>query len=316
MYYNTSMIINTGARTDIPAFYSQWFINRIHEGYVLVRNPYNQKQVTKYILDPKVVDCLAFCTKNPEPMLKHMEEIKQFNQYWFVSITPYGKEIEENVPEKDKVIESFKKLSRIVGINNIGWRYDPILLTAEFTVERHIQEFEEMCQKLNGYVHDVTISFIDLYKKLQKSCPDLKAPNRVQEETIAKAFAEIASEYDMIVHGCYERKELSRFGIDTSGCMSQQIVEKALNYKITPTHVNKPRPHCNCLMGYDIGAYSSCLHMCRYCYANSSKNMVIENYQTHDDNSPLLLGNLLPDDRITEAKQASWKSMFEQIQLF
>ena len=105
------MIINTGCRTDIPAFYSKWFINRIREGYVLVRNPYYPSQITKYLLNPEVVDCIEFCTKNPEPILKYLDELDKFKQDWFVTITPYGKEIEPNVPDKEKVIESFKKLS-------------------------------------------------------------------------------------------------------------------------------------------------------------------------------------------------------------
>lgn len=310
------MIINTGARTDIPAFYSKWLINRIKEGFVLVRNPYNSRQISRYLLDPSLVDCLAFCTKNPQPMLKYMDEIKQYKQYWFVSITPYGEDIEENVPAVDTVIESFKQLSKIVGINCLGWRYDPILITDRYSVEKHIQEFEAMCEKLQGYVRDVTISFIDLYRKLQKNCPELKAPSRQQEDEIAEAFARIASEHEMVIHGCCERKELQKFGIDTAGCMSRQIVERALGHKLNPNNLNRPRPFCDCLMGHDIGAYSSCLHLCRYCYANAGRNTVIENHRSHDENSPLLLGNLMPDDKITAARQSSWRSGFEQIALF
>ena len=105
------MIINTGMRTDIPAFYSEWLMNRIREGFVYTRNPYYPEQVTKYSLNPNLVDCLEFCTKNPEPMLKYLDKLNIYNQYWFVTITPYGKDIEPVVPNKEIVIESFKKLS-------------------------------------------------------------------------------------------------------------------------------------------------------------------------------------------------------------
>lgn len=118
------MIIQTGMRTDIPAFYAEWFVNRIKEGFVLVRNPYNPIQVTRYSLSPEVVDLIAFCTKNPAPMLSHMEALKPYGQYWFVTITPYGKEIELNVPPKELVMESFKRLSDIVGADSMGWLYD------------------------------------------------------------------------------------------------------------------------------------------------------------------------------------------------
>ena len=116
------MIINTGMRTDIPAFYSEWLLNRIYEGYVLVRSPYNPSQVTRYILSPEVVDLISFCTKNPAPMLPHMDVLKPYGQYWFVTITPYGKDIEPNVPDKKQVMEDFKILSDIVGVDSVGWR--------------------------------------------------------------------------------------------------------------------------------------------------------------------------------------------------
>ena len=138
------MIIQTGMRTDIPAFYSEWLVNRIKESYVLVRNPYHPEQVTKYRLSPDVVDLIAFCTKNPAPMFSHMDIIKPYGQYWFVTITPYGKEIEPHVPDKETVIEDFKKLSDLVGVNSVGWRYDPILIDEKHTVSWHIEEFEKM----------------------------------------------------------------------------------------------------------------------------------------------------------------------------
>ena len=72
------MIINTGMRTDIPAFYSRWLLNRIKEVFAYVRNPYNEKQITKYRLDPNVVDCLAFCSKNPHPIINHLEELEGY----------------------------------------------------------------------------------------------------------------------------------------------------------------------------------------------------------------------------------------------
>ena len=106
------MIIQTGMRTDIPAFYSEWLMNRIQEGFVLVRNPYNPTQVTKYSLSPEVVDLIAFCTKNPAPMLPFMEQLTPYGQYWFVTITPYGPEIEPHVPPKAQVLQDFITLSK------------------------------------------------------------------------------------------------------------------------------------------------------------------------------------------------------------
>jgi hypothetical protein len=123
------LIINTGQRTDIPAFYSQWLCRRIEEGYVLVRNPYYPQQVTRYGLDPQVVDLIAFCTKNPAPMLPHLPELSAFRMLWHVTITPYGKDIEPHVPAAQEVMQSFCQLSDFVGKDRIVWRYDPILIT-------------------------------------------------------------------------------------------------------------------------------------------------------------------------------------------
>ncbi len=112
------MILNTGQRTDIPAFYARWFANRLKAGFVCVRNPYHPRQVSRYRLDPSVVDVIGFCTKNPAPMFPHMDLLKEYGQYWFVTVTPYGREIEPNVPNKQQLLEDVKRLSQIVGIHS------------------------------------------------------------------------------------------------------------------------------------------------------------------------------------------------------
>ena len=159
------MIINTGQRTDIPAFYSKWFINRIREGFVLVRNPYYPKTVTKFLLNPDVVDVIGFCTKNPRPMLKYLDEINEFGQFWYISITGFEKDYEPNVPAIDQVIEDFKYLSKKVGSHAVAWRYTPIIVNEKYTVERHIKTFEYIASKLEGYTSLVAFGFVDIYDK-------------------------------------------------------------------------------------------------------------------------------------------------------
>ena len=307
------MIINTGCRTDIPAFYAKWFMNRIREGYVLVRNPYNPNQVTKYNLLPEVVDCLAFCTKNPEPMLTYLDELDIYKQYWFVTITLYGKDIEPNVPDKKKVMESFKKLSNHIGVDSIGWRYDPIFIGGGFDVNKHITCFGNMAKELKGYTHNCTISFLDVYEKVKRNAPNINPPTKEEQIEIAKAFSRIGKENDMVIHACCEKTYLSQYGLQCNGCMSQEIVEKAINNTLQPPKRKNLRQGCNCLMGNDIGAYNTCGHLCKYCYANANKQFVIENMKKHDDNSPFLIGRSKPGDKITEAKQKSWKVENEQI---
>ena len=302
------MIIQTGMRTDIPAFYSEWLINRIKEGFVLVRNPYNPAQVTRYSLSPEVVDLIGFCTKNPAPMLPYMDYLKPYGQYWFVTITPYGKDIEPNVPDKQKVMEDFKRLSDIVGVDSMGWRYDPIFVDADHCVEWHISVFEDMAKTLSGYTKSCVISFIDIYKKVKRNFPEATEVFQKDRLTLGKAFIEIAGRYGMTIRPCAEGKDLEPYGADCSGCMTVKTYETALhaNLIVPKRGKNQRNGECACLLGTDIGAYDTCGHLCRYCYANSDPALVKENIKRHDPKSPFLLGGSNPGDVIHDADQKSW----------
>ncbi len=302
------MIIQTGMRTDIPAFYSEWLINRIKEGYVLVRNPYNLNQVTRYSLSPDCVDLIAFCTKNPAPMLSYMDILKPYGQYWFVTITPYGRDIEPNVPDREKVMEDFMKLSDTVGVDSVGWRYDPILINEKYSVERHIADFEMMAKKLSGYTKTCVISFIDIYKKVERNMPEARAVSKSDRITIGKAFIETAKKYGMTIRPCAEGDELAAYGADCSGCMTVKTFETALhaNLDVPRTGKNQRNGQCACLLGVDIGAYDTCGHLCKYCYANADTALVRENMRRHNPRSLFLVGESMPDDVIHDAKQKSW----------
>lgn len=302
------MIINTGMRTDIPAFFSEWLINRINDGYVLVRNPYNRSQVTKYSLSPEVVDLIAFCTKNPTPMLKYMDMLKPYGQYWFVTITPYGKDIEPKVPDRQEVMESFCKLSEMVGVDSIGWRYDPILVDAEHSVEWHTKKYEQMAKALAGYTKTCVISFIDIYKKVERNFPEAREVTKKDRLAIGKALIEIAKTYDITIRPCAEGNDLEPYGADCSGCMTVKTFETALHARldVPKRSRNQRNNECACLLGTDIGAYDTCGHLCRYCYANTNPALVKENMKKHDPKSPFLIGNSQPGDVIHEAEQKSW----------
>lgn len=301
------MIIQTGMRTDIPAFYSEWFLNRLREGYVLVRNPYNPISVTRYSLSPEVVDLIGFCTKNPGPMLPHMDVLRPYGQYWFVTITPYGKETEPHVPDKAKVMEDFKRLSKIVGVDSVGWRYDPIFVNETYTIERHLSEFEKMASVLSGYTRTCVISFIDLYKKVERNFPEVRTVLPQDRITIGKAFIEIGRKYGMTIKPCAEGDTLAKYGADCSGCMTVDTYEAALHGVLhAPKRKNQRDGQCACLLGSDIGAYDTCGHLCRYCYANTDAALVRQNMRRHDPTSPFLVGNSLPEDQIHQAKQESW----------
>ena len=293
-------------RTDIPAFYSDWFANRLKEGFVLVRNPYNLSAVTRYELNPSVVDMIGFCSKNPAPMLKYMDLLKPYGQYWFLTITPYGKDIEPNVPDKNVVMDTFRHLSKIVGASSIGWRYDPVLIDNAWTVDRHIESFSSMAANLAGFTSTCVISFIDLYEKVKRNFPESKRVSTEDQKTLTAAFVEIGRQYGMTIKPCGESISLEALGADCSGCMTVRTFETAIgqNLKVPPNPNN--RKECACYLTGDIGAYNTCGHLCRYCYANAEKDIVLRNMKMHDPKSPFLIGHDLPGDVIHQAKQVSW----------
>ena len=300
------MIINTGQRTDIPAFYPEWFANRLQEGFVCVRNPYDPQQVTRYRLDPSIVDLIGFCSKNPSPMFPFMHLLRDYGQYWYVTITPYGRDIEPNVPDKHRLLSDFRILSDMVGVDSIGWRYDPIFLSDRYTKDYHLKAFSQMARALEGATKTVVISFIDLYEKVKRNFPEVGKVLREDRIELGRAIIQIAASHGMTVKPCAEGNELAAFGADCSGCMTIPDYEKAIGQRLIVPKRKPARAECACYLACDIGAYDTCRHLCRYCYANSDRSRVLVNAKLHDPMSPFLLGNYEEGDRIHDAQQRSW----------
>ena len=300
------MILNTGNRTDIPAFYSKWFYRRLKEGFVFARNPYQSQQVTRYLLDPTVIDCITFCTKNPAPMLENLEQLAPFRQFWSVTITPYGTDIEPYVPPADVVMESFCALSEKVGKSCVSWRYDPIFITEKYSVDFHLEAFENMAKKLSGYTEHCVISFLDLYDKTKRNFPEGKSVSREDRLRLGEAFVRIAEKAGMKLHPCGEGEELAQFGADCCGCQSQKVLEKARGLPLSVPKSAMTRDGCSCILGSDIGAYNTCGHGCLYCYANYDRETVEYNMKQHDPFSPFLIGDFMDGDIIKSCEQESW----------
>lgn len=302
------MFINASFRTDIAAYYSEWFMNRIREGYVLVRNPYYQEKVSKYQLMPDVVDCLIFCTKNPKPMLPHLEELKErgFSLYFFVTITGYGTDIEPRVPEYHRVMESFAELSEAVGTDNVGWRYDPILITPKYTIDFHLKCFEEIAGTLTSYTKHCIFSFVQKYKKLEYTFPEMRTVTTEEKEVLLKGMSEIAEKYRLQLQTCGDGNDYGQYGIQQSGCITTQLMEQAIGKRLKALKPKPNREGCGCLHSNDIGLYDTCPSGCRYCYANKNQATAMGNYKSHDTSSPLLIGSVLPSDIISESKQVSF----------
>ncbi len=292
------MILSVSNRTDIVAFYSEWFMNRYNSGYVDVRNPFNPKLVNRIYFDN--VDLIVFCTKNPLPILDKIKFIDK-KILFQVTITPYNKDIEPNVISKKEIIKAVKELSDIIGIDNLYIRYDPIFLSNKYDINYHIKAFNKLCSLLNGYTKKIIVSFIDRYKNVKNNMNTLNIREFTEEDykLIGENFSKIAKENNMVVQTCFENRNLCEYGFTKGECLSHELAYKITgkNYKNWTARKEKL---CNCVEMVDIGVYNSCKHFCKYCYANYDEKKVINNYSNHNPNSSLLVGNIESDDIIKE----------------
>lgn len=302
------MILSVSRRTDIPNYYSEWFYNRIKEGFVYVRNPMNRSQVSRITLSPEVVDCIVFWTKNPEPMLERLDELSAYHYYFQFTLTCYGRDVEVNVPEKEeKMIPVFQRLSEKIGRDRVIWRYDPVLFTDRYTPQYHLDMFRRMASALNGYTGRCVISFADTYGKTKKSMEAM----RVYELSDAGLMdfsgkiSEIARANGMTVGSCAERIDLSECGIEHNCCIDKKVIEDIMGCRIKVEKDKNQRPECGCVESVEIGTYNTCKNGCRYCYANYSQESVLRSQDRYDPFSPILCGSLTEEDRISQRKVKS-----------
>jgi len=311
------MILNTGGRTDTVQYFSKWLLNRFKEGFVYSRNPLFPNKVTKYELTPDKIDCVVFCSKNYEPILNNLHEITdKFNTYFHYTITAYGKDVEPNVPDIEKSITTLLKLERIVGAKRLSWRYDPILLTEKYTIDYHLNTFEYMAKSLSGHIDRCIFSFVEMYKKLNVNMPEIILMTEKDKDVLAKGLGEIAKRHNILIQTCGTQGDYTKYGINKSGCMTLDIIGKANGVEFRNLKHRGMRKGCNCIESRDIGAYDTCLNGCRYCYANFRHSRAVENFKLHDENSPLLIGNIKEGDTVQNSSQKSFLKPDNQISLF
>lgn len=292
------MIISASRRTDIPAFYAKWFINRIREGYVLNKNPFNANQVKKIILTAFHVDAIIFWTRNPKPLMPYLDELdeKGLNYYFQYTITGYPRTLEKNTPHPSKAIKTFIELSDKIGKEKVIWRYDPIIFTKYTDFDEHIRLFTKIAKALEGKTDKVVISFADPYKKITKKLEEIDYSDILDEKTklydLAKQISEIAQSRNMIVETCSEAIDLDYCNINHGKCIDDTLIEKLFNINLHVDKDKNQRKECGCVQSVDIGVYNTCSHGCTYCYATFSDKTVEKNKLIHNPNSPLLIGNL------------------------
>lgn len=304
------MILSVSRRTDIPNYYSEWFFNRIKEGFVYVRNPMNVHQVSKINITPEVVDCIVFWTKNPEPMLHRLDELEGYHYYFQFTLTGYGTDMECNVPhKKEKMIPVFQELSEKIGKQRVIWRYDPIIFTKKYTPEYHLKAFEQIAAALKGYTEKCVISFVDLYAKNKKNMERLGSYEMKQSRLLefATKISKTAGENGMVTGSCAEGMDFDQCGIEHNCCIDKTLIESIIGCRITIEKDKNQRPECGCMESVEIGTYNTCKNGCQYCYANYSEKSVVKNCGKYNPESPILCGTLDENDRITERRVKSLK---------
>lgn len=312
------MIVSASRRTDIPAFYSSWFFNRIKEGYVLVPNPFDAHRISRINLSPAVVDCIVFWTKNPAPMLDNLELLKDYKFYFQFTLNPYGSELENNLPRFRKRIELFKRLADKIGREKVIWRYDPILTNEVYTVSFHREKFAETAELLKEHTEKCMLGFIDHYRHIRPAVGKFNIRPLLPEEIrqMAVSFRETMDAYPAIaLETCTSKVDLSALGISTGLCVDNKLVEKITGYSIIVRKDKNQRSICACVESIDIGTYETCLNGCIYCYAiRGNYATARRNSGKHDKTSPLLIGRLNEGDIVKEREVKSLRT--DQLSLF
>ncbi|MDR1218641.1 MAG: DUF1848 domain-containing protein [Treponema sp.] len=309
------MILSVSRRTDIPAYYSDWLLNRIKERYVYVRNPMNIHQISRISLEPDIVDCIVFWSKNPIPMLTKLQFLNEYAYYFQFTLNPYDKDIEARLPCKKEILETFKRLSDKISPQRVIWRYDPILLNNKYNISYQIDKFYEFSGKLKGYTEKATFSFIDFYKKIRENIKSVRIDEITNEEknTIADNFSRIAKENNLLIDTCAEDIDLSKYNIAHARCIDDRLITKIIGHNFIVQKDKNQRFECGCIGSIDIGEYNSCSNGCIYCYANYSKITVANNIKKHNGFSSLLIGKKEDDDIVNERKASTNKIVQKEL---
>lgn len=294
------MIISVSRRTDIPAFYSKWFMNRIQAGYCLVPNPLNMKQVSRVSLHPSDVEAIVFWSKNPAPLLPHLDELDElgFRYYFQFSLNNYPRALEPNIPSIDERIATFKSLSQLVGPLRVVWRYDPIIISNITSFDFHREKFTWIAEELKGATHRVMVSIVDFYQKTDRRLSQLEkeegfsfdrdASSSAGTTGLLKDLADIAGKNDIEIFTCAEELNYSHIGIPPGRCIDDGLLARNwslnLRYKKDPSQ----RRSCLCMVSKDIGINDTCMHGCPYCYSTVNYTVAQRRYSEHDPNSPIL----------------------------
>lgn len=299
LYNKITVIISASRRTDIPALYSQWFMNRIRAGWCLVPNPVNPGQVSHVSLKPEDVDAIVFWSKNPAPMLAHLEELDKagFRYYFQFTLNDYPEALEPNIPSLGDRITTFLKLSEHLEPQRIIWRYDPIILSNITTVDFHREKFATIARRLAGATRRVMLSIVHFYKKTDRRLSKLEQDGvSFDKEAISSDhvaylitdLASIAKQHNMESFTCASERDFTEFGMPPGRCVDGGLLHQLWGL---PDHYPKDpyqRKYCRCSVSKDIGINDTCIQGCPYCYSTRNNEIAQRRYREHDPASPIM----------------------------
>lgn len=267
------MIISASRRTDIPAFHSEWFLNRLREGYAIVNHNSVSEKLYRVLLTPDVVDCIVFRTKNPAPMLDRLDELRDYDYLFNITMNPYGRELEANVTRIQERVETYKLLADKIGPLRMIWRYDPVMLTPKYDIDFHRRAFEYLCRELSPYSYKCMIGFIIHHGFVAKRIDALAVKRRDvgDMKAIGQMMGEIAAKYGQRIETCATEVDLDEFGITHGACVERRQIEEIVGCRFDRVKEKYLRPHCNCMESVDVGHYSTCDNGCLYCYATPKR---------------------------------------------
>ena len=293
------MIISASRRTDIPAFYSEWLIHRLREGYCTVPNPFNRNQITHVSLRPEDVDAIVFWTRNPRPLMPYLDELdsRGYRYYFQFTILGYPREIDPQSPAATTAVRTLCELAERLGSSRVIWRYDPIVFTGLTPPAFHHDNYQRLAESLRGHTRRSVISIVDMYRKIQSRLKKLEGtPAAVQPcdpaefESLMRTLVAIARANGMDIVSCAEEIDLQPLGIRPGKCVDDQLIAEAMGVDVQKTKDPTQRRACGCIVSRDIGMYESCLSGCQYCYATKSFEQARANFGAHSPQSPSLLG--------------------------
>lgn len=308
------MILSASRRTDIPALYGEWLINRLRAGEVLVPNPYRAGQASLVIFSPDTVDCIVFWTKNPIPFERFLPEIEAlgYRDYCFeYTLTAFDHEWEPGLPSREERIAAFLRLSERLGPERVDWRFDPIVLDSHHSPQWYAGHFEALCESLAGHTRRCILSFVDHYAHLGKAFPDAALE---EMKNTAALLSPIAVKYRLPLYTCAEAADLSDYRIHHAACIDREKIERIAGSTLTAKKDPGQRSACGCVESVDIGSYNTCVNGCAYCYATKSQTAAQKNFQQHDPKSPLLTG--WPTDMLEIREKAPPSLKSQQTALF